>query len=586
MTASKPNFSMTKFPKALAAAGLAAVLVGCGGGGGDSTSAPPSPSEPTQPPAPTPTDAKRAAERVMTSYDAAEALVNSLNNQSSEAERKLANNAIEDFREDIQESDDLSTEDRSNFLSKLTDLRRDLNRIDTAAATIDKWETSIMGYNISPDMERLPDRVGKKHPGTSILTTTRSGISFTYDGTPEPGTPVSGLPSGWTGTSHKRNYADGRVDSGKIFSDLPSAPESWEWDDLWNQQAVRPNSFLGGVPLAGLGFSSAGAIETTTKTGNDFIQIPGVLRDNNATNIVRINVVGGSFKTGLRSSNVTSLPPTTITDGKDNSLPAWGTTFGTILTRRGSLFGVEGNFQCSIECQINNNGGLLEIVSLVSDDTSTDDDESLLQVTFTPDTDKQSTINSQTFYFTKPDYAEFGYWSLDGGELEIDTFAKGTYGTTNRGLTATPANITGTATYDGLAAGYYILSHEDEFHNGEFKANAKLSADFDSNTISGMISGFDSETEDAHDSHIMDWELSLNDANIGTTATSFKHFSGPTTGNGVWQGTLYGNVGTALGVNNDTNDYPKAVVGEFAGSGFNDDSDNQVVGAFAAEYED
>ena len=168
----------------------------------------------------------------------------------------------------------------------------------------------------------------------------------------------------------------------------------------------------------------------------------------------------------------------------------------------------------------------------------------------------------------------------------IDTFARGTYGTTNRGLTTTPANITGTATYDGLAASYYILSNEGELHNGEFKATATLNADFDDNTISGIISGFDSETEDAHDSHIMDWELNLNDADIGTTADSFRNFTGSTTGNGVWQGTLYGNLGVALGVNNDANDYPEAVVGEFTGDGFDGISDNRVVGAFAAEYED
>ena len=89
----------------------------------------------------------------------------------------------------------------------------------------------------------------------------------------------------------------------------------------------------------------------------------------------------------------------------------------------------------------------------------------------------------------------------------------------NNGLTVDIPAISGTATYDGLAAGYYTFVKDSEYHNGEFTADATLTANFDSNTISGDIEEFMSVTDDAHD--LKEWDLTLNDANIGTSAASF-----------------------------------------------------------------
>ena len=244
---------MTKLSKALLAAGLSAALAACGGGGDDSATVPASPSEPDSPPtAPTVTPADAAAKSVKASYDFAKGLIDDLDNQSSPGQLALAGDAIAELLEDIQENDDLSTKDREDFLSKITSLQDALDGINRNVATTGSWENSIRSYTVSGNMRALPDSVDA---GISTLRTTRGGISFRYNGTPTSGTPVSGLPSGWIGSSHQRNYADGRVDSGRIFADRPSAPETWEWDDLWNQQAVRPNSFLGGEPLVNLTLS-------------------------------------------------------------------------------------------------------------------------------------------------------------------------------------------------------------------------------------------------------------------------------------------------------------------------------------------
>ena len=559
---------MTKLSKALVVAGLSAALVGCGGGS-DSPEATTTTTTTETDPDTTAPDAAAAKKRVKASYDVARELVAGLNNRSSEDQQTRANGAVESFREEIQKNPNLSPKDQKYFLGKLKDLQRDLTGIDVIVIDTTQFNNGMRGYIVSPDMTILPDRRGG---GDSTLTTTRDGITFTYDGTPAPGKPVSGLPDGWIGSSHQRNYANARRDSGRIFSDRPSAPETWEWDDFWNQQSTRPNSFLAGLPLP------VAKTLPPAADGNS-LQIAGVSRGNGSANTVTFTVAAAavgaaSFQTALGSSYVEILPAA----GGNASLPAWGETMTGTTDYVGALFGIRGLFQCSVACQINNNDGLLEVENVDSGGGV----GGTFTLTFTPDGTERNQINSHKFSFTKPDYAEFGYWALEDndGTVTLSTFARGNYGETSRGLTTNPADITGTATYKGLAAGYYTLSNEGELYNGEFKANAKLTADFDDNTMNGMISGFDSETENAHDSQIMDWKLNLNDANIGTTANSFQNFTGPTTGSGIWQGTLYGNVGTALGTRNNTRDYPKAVVGEFTGDGFDGIPDNRVVGAF------
>ena len=175
--------------------------------------APPPSSEPTQPPTPTPTDAESAArQRVMASYDTAKTLIGALNNQSSPGHRRKAEDAIADFREDIQENADRSAEDREDFLSKFMDLQDDLNDINDIVEAIDNWNDGLTNYSISSDMTLLPDRGvisnirDMPRPfGTpflpdrlTTLVTTRisdtTQIRLTYDGFNKgTGTPVTGL---------------------------------------------------------------------------------------------------------------------------------------------------------------------------------------------------------------------------------------------------------------------------------------------------------------------------------------------------------------------------------------------------------
>ena len=177
-------------------------------------------------------------------------------------------------------------------------------------------------------------------------------------------------------------------------------------------------------------------------------------------------------------------------------------------------------------------------------------------------------------------FATFGYWALiDPPEsstpgITLDTFASGFYGDTNRGLAATPSILSGTAKYNGISGGYYVLDGNGG-QNGRFMANVQLDANFDSNTISGGIKGFKSVTDTSH-------TLWSSELELESTAISFGVFSGSTDANdgavkGVWQGVFYGNAGTDTA--SRTDDHPKAVVGEFSGNFTN----GHVAGAFGAE---
>ena len=126
--------------------------------------------------------------------------------------------------------------------------------------------------------------------------------------------------------------------------------------------------------------------------------------------------------------------------------------------------------------------------------------------------------------------------------------------------------------------------------SGEFTAEAMLTADFESNKVSGSIDNFQSVT---NDDNISVWKLDLAAADF-TDNTFNNAFTGNTLGyikgdenNEVrgqkWNAGFYGraNPGSSTElVPNITNDYPEAVIGTFKGSFPNN---GQVVGAFGTE---
>jgi hypothetical protein len=101
-------------------------------------------------------------------------------------------------------------------------------------------------------------------------------------------------------------------------------------------------------------------------------------------------------------------------------------------------------------------------------------------------------------------YLTFGWW-LDKGDgtvdFKVDSFAMAASGLTATEETVTADDLNGTATYEGAAAGKYVLLgvEADTAEGGHFTADAMLTVDFDgdiddNNTqdiaVSGMIDGF------------------------------------------------------------------------------------------------
>ena len=207
-----------------------------------------------------------------------------------------------------------------------------------------------------------------------------TAITLNYDGGPLPATPVtSGLESGWTGASFRRNYSNGRIDSGRMFSNLgPSKTRQWRWDNLAAEQTRLPADYLG-----------ADVIMNNQTGGGTVVIIAPVVFNNVPTRIRR----GDIGRITLPASNGAIA----LTNGAPYS---------------GTLFGRPGNFTCS--------GATACDISFAADDSLVVDfDAATETLTFTP-TDI-TTIDAYTFSLTRPDatYAEFGYWSYFTTELVV-----------------------------------------------------------------------------------------------------------------------------------------------------------------------
>ena len=166
--------------------------------------------------------------------------------------------------------------------------------------------------------------------------------------------------------------------------------------------------------------------------------------------------------------------------------------------------------------------------------------------TFTP----TSTDSMVADVRTDADYLDFGYWvntddSGDDTEYMVNTFHRG------EDPYVGVADVEGSATYKGDAAGLYTKraltprGDGDATAAGRFTADAELTAHFsgndvamnDQNSISGTIKNF----MDGGTMIDAAWLVELNDTgetpNVDETAGTF---SGKTTGDGSWNGTFYG----------------------------------------------
>ena len=185
---------------------------------------------------------------------------------------------------------------------------------------------------------------------------------------------------------------------------------------------------------------------------------------------------------------------------------------------------------------------------------------------------------------------EFAYWASQNQSSSVVTLSTFARGMAFEPVTTTPVALTDEATYNGLAAGYYAMGTES---NGEFTADAMLTANFGTNMIDGTISNF---MDMAGEDNLSSWSLRLDSASFinnqdtdDTMDDRFMAFSGNTSGGGAlgkWNGQFLGEANPGINLEEAadmTDDYPEAVVGNFTGHFANN---GHVVGAFGTDLEE
>ena len=171
------------------------------------------------------------------------------------------------------------------------------------------------------------------------------------------------------------------------------------------------------------------------------------------------------------------------------------------------------------------------------------------------------------------DFMYFGWWrqkNEDGGFLYGNFSHPGMTPATGGLFTA----LGGSATYEGPAIGQYAVYEPlgTQSNYGEFKATARLTANFGNaqadGTLSGSISGFDVSS---------DWSLSLKQATISNGAVTDGNVSwtidGHTEEVGSWSGRFHSNIRPYNG------HIPDGLTGEFTAEF---DNDGSLRGAYGA----
>ena len=219
----------------------------------------------------------------------------------------------------------------------------------------------------------------------------------------------------------------------------------------------------------------------------------------------------------------------------------------------GLLQGASGRYRCDNDtapttpvCTVQNNGG---------------------SFTFVGDWDFIPSNGTVRIEVPDAEYMWFGVWARQTVRLptppeqptELWRFEANHGGS----FVTTFTDATGPATYRGPAAGRYAVYEPDtgESGIGSFTASATLQADFDANTVSGMISGFNNDPS---------WSLDLKQADISSPDGTTGRFGVATNGviwtidgipdeSGAWEAAFYANL-----PNNGTITYqPHGIAGTF-----------------------
>ena len=237
---------------------------------------------------------------------------------------------------------------------------------------------------------------------------------------------------------------------------------------------------------------------------------------------------------------------------------------------RGSLGGASGTFRCGgntqVTCSVRRTGSELEFPAPGPGTW-----------TFRPSSASVSVRVEDS------EYMYFGWWSRQNtgtGSWEFKAF-HGPGGTDGHRVTDV-TGVTGSAEYQGPAAGYYAIYEPASAgsEHGAFTATATLTADFDAspNTVSGTIDQFSGHA---------DWSLSLEQANITggnvvPTDNSVIWTIGddPAAAGGSWEASFYSNLAPEDPPVVDL--VPSGIAGTFRATY---DQVGSLIGAFGAECE-
>lgn len=576
-SSSKSRFPQgIKFPKVLAAAGLAAVLVGCGGGSSDDTMMG---SNPDSIPDPGPAPAELQARRIQSAISTSQSAIGQLVPAASDGQIAIAETALAKLGMAIDDATDLSEDVLDGYMTTYEAHKLLLNN-SKSGITVYRDEEEKKGLarekKIRDDHAKLwIASINDYKPATAVEPFSSLASHVTdldiddqnnIELDDESGDPISPMNHmsplrGWTA---KRFIKTDDKSYGVVVtnnSELPR-PTRYSWAEHFYTDHPRTTS-----PRA---------------TTNFLTSMPGV--------------------TALSGGRIQFLP------GNDfNKMQFGGNRPDKILrnqTLRATFNGVPGVLSCT--------GGLTTECTTLG---GTNDTIFQFQTgyTFTPDPKNDTHPLDNVFMTITPkidtSHLAFGYWitetsrgSQGMSEYNINTFAED-YDNGYGPVTTSVSVLEGSASYSGGAVGVYVLKENvtdanPDLYNGEFVAGVDLNAQFDDMTgsvalrdqwkITGTIDSFRSSTDASH--NLRGWELTLEAdlgadrgaTNPGEMDTPSFALSNPVTmgggAAGTWNASFFGD-GDGDG---DADDHPDAIAGQFNGHFVN----GHVVGAFGAEKKD
>ena len=246
----------------------------------------------------------------------------------------------------------------------------------------------------------------------------------------------------------------------------------------------------------------------------------------------------------MRHARATSLAP--APEGSSGTAYAANGEAGAEELRFGGTFaGASGEYACSgsaCTATLDNRGAVAALTGTW---------------TFAP-------AESAMLQFPDAQYLFFGNWIREKGEdaFDFQSFA---------GATGYEASIpvtdamTGSATYEGAAAGLYVLKdiaqgEVTSARDGRFTATATLEAEFFGAEDAGVVRGRVEDFRDADGNPLEGWSLTLGITALRASEAAFTGETGASLGSGAlgtghWQGRLYGG--------GDSDAPPEAVVGRF-----------------------